>query len=61
MHFNKEQLKIILNALETVQEARQKIAVEHVTSGDFMGVDTAMKNMEKREQLIEAIKEFLKK
>jgi hypothetical protein len=60
LHFNKDELAIILQALETIQQARQSITTNAIIDGDFIKADSAYKHMAEREQIITRIKEHLK-
>lgn len=60
MHFNKDELNLILTALETIQEARQSISTSAVIEGDFIKADAAWRDVAEREKIIKSIKEYLK-
>ena len=60
IQFTKDELKHILHALETIQEARQSITTSAIIDGDFIKADSAYKHMAEREQIITRIKEHLK-
>ena len=59
VQFNKEEMKIILNALETIQQARQSITTDAVINGDYIRADAALKHLNEREQIIQRIKAYL--
>jgi hypothetical protein len=59
LHFNKDELKHILNALETIQQARQAITTEAVIEGNYIKADAAYKQTAEREQIINRIKAHL--
>jgi hypothetical protein len=60
LQFNKDELKHILSALETIQQARQSITAEAVIESDYIRADAALKGIAEREQLIKRITEHLK-
>ena len=61
VNFTKDELKIILSALETIQQARQSLTSSAVIDGDYMKADAAWKNVAEREQIIKRIEEHLKR
>lgn len=61
LQFDKHELKHILNALETIQKARQAITTEAVIEGDYIRADAALKDTAEREKIAIKIKEFLEK
>ncbi len=61
MQFNKDELKLILAALETIQEARQSISASAVIEGDFIKADAAWRDVAEREIIIKRIQEHLEK
>jgi hypothetical protein len=60
LHFTKDELKLILSALDTVQTARQAITSEAVIEGDYIRADAALKDSADRERIIQRIKQHLK-
>jgi hypothetical protein len=61
VNFTKDELKLILSALETIQQARQSLTSSAVIDGDYMKADAAWKNVAEREQIIKRIEEHLKR
>jgi hypothetical protein len=61
LQFSKDELKLILNALETIQQARQSITASAALEGDYIKADAAWKNVAEREQIIKRIEEHLKR
>lgn len=59
LHFSKDELKYILEALETIQEARQSITASAVIDGHYSLADHALKGTAERENIIHRIKQHL--
>jgi hypothetical protein len=59
VQFDKDELKLILGALETIQEARQSISASAVIEGDYTKADAAWRDVAEREIIIKRIKEYL--
>ena len=61
MQFNNDELKLIISALETIQEARSAITKNAVIDGDYIRADAALKDQSEREILINRIKQHIEK
>jgi hypothetical protein len=60
LSFTKDELRLILNALDTMQRARQAITSEAVIEGDYIRADSALKDTGEREKIIQRIEAHLK-